>query len=225
MQYFLNGGRDERGVLKSDDSLALYGRLNVKRVLFIVYALVEEAWQQRWQDSGPMVEIPQMELKALTLYDTDPAAIAAALDWADFVYFPGGSQESLLKRIHALSTYELLNQKLASNTLKLLGGGSAGAMVMGGWCIIGHRTVNAVVAGLGYLPDYVIDSHFSERDRLPRLEAVLKDLPGISGLGLDEDTAALLSREGALQAVYGSGTVTVCGNTNKTYDQNHRFTS
>lgn len=226
MQYLLNGGRNERGVLNYEPVLELYKQLDIKRVLFIVYALVEEDWQSYWKNSGPLFELPGMEMHALTLFDTDPKEIESELQWADYIYFPGGSQAVLLNRMHELGTHDILKKIIASGSLKLLGGGSAGAMVMSTQCIIGHRTVKSVQPGLDYLPGYIIDSHFSERNRLPRLMTTLEQWPQLQGIGLDEDTAALFDEHGTLQNVYGAGTVTICTTNNKTtYDQNYQATN
>ena len=223
MRYMLNGGRNERGVLVSPTSLALYKELEIKRVLFIVYALAEDFWQNSWKRAGSLIQIPGMELRSLTVYDSDAADIIAALQWADFIYLPGGSQEVLLKRMHQLGTDQALTSVLSGDSLKILGGGSAGAMVMGSWCIIGRNEVKAVVPGLNCLAGYVVDSHFSERERLPRLQAVLQNLTDMTGIGIDEDTVLIMNNEGKPEAVYGPGTVTVCDNKITIYDNNSTF--
>ncbi len=224
MRYMLNGGRNERGVLVSPAALALYKELGIQRVLFIVYALAEDFWQYSWKQAGSLIHIPGMELRSLTVHDTDAAAIAAALAWADFIYLPGGSQEVLLKRMQQLGTDQALSSLLTDGNLKMLGGGSAGAMVMGSWCIIGRDSVKDVVPGLNFLRGFVVDSHFSERSRLPRLQAVLQKLPDVTGIGIDEDTFIIINDTGELEAVYGAGTVTVCDNTITIYDQNSTIT-
>jgi len=223
MHYMLNGGRDERSVLKSAESIELYKQLEIKKVLFIVYALVEEFWQFSWKKSHSLIRITDMELRSLTIYDTDEAAITEALAWADFIYFPGGSQKSLLRRMQEFGTSEHLATALSTGSVKLLGGGSAGAMVMGSWCIVGRRSVKDVMPGLGYFSGYVIDSHFSERNRLPRLQAVLEDLTDARGMGIDEDTAIVFNNKFKIENVCGPGTVTVIDKEIIIYDKNSAF--
>lgn len=224
MQYFLNGGRNERGVLSSKESLALYKQLGIKRVLFIVYALVEEYWQDSWSKSQSLITIDGMELRSLTIYNFD-TTIEDAIRWADFVYIPGGSQGTLLRRMHELGTAEILTQIIQEDSLKLLGGGSAGAMAMGAWCIVGHKNVKNVIEGLDYLPGYIIDSHFSERNRLPRLQSVLLDFGDsrVIGMGLDEDTAVLLDDNLKITAIYGPGNVTIIDKKVSVYDKDIPF--
>jgi cyanophycinase len=59
--------------------------------------------------------------------------------------------------------------------------------------------------GLGLLPGLMIDQHFAQRDRLPRLRAALTRRPGIDGIGIDEDTALVI--RGGQARVIGSGEV------------------
>jgi cyanophycinase len=65
-----------------------------------------------------------------------------------------------------------------------------------------------VVAGFGLLQDLIIDQHFSQRGRIGRLLSVFAGTPGLIGIGLDEDTAVLIDREGTLE-VLGSNMVTI----------------
>ena len=65
--------------------------------------------------------------------------------------------------------------------------------------------------GLGFLPDALVDQHFSERARLGRLAAALTDpaQPFRIGLGIDEDTALIVHPGQARARVAGSGYVTL----------------
>ena len=62
--------------------------------------------------------------------------------------------------------------------------------------------------GFGLLQDIIIDQHFSQRGRMGRLLSVFAGTPGLIGIGLDEDTAVLIDREGTLE-VLGSNMVTI----------------
>jgi len=63
-------------------------------------------------------------------------------------------------------------------------------------------------AGFGLIDDVIIDQHFHERERLGRLLTLVALNPGQLGLGVDEDTAAIIAPDGALE-VLGRGTVTI----------------
>lgn len=65
-----------------------------------------------------------------------------------------------------------------------------------------------VVAGLGLLPDVIIDQHFSQRGRMGRLLSVFAGNPGLVGIGLDENTAILVQSDGILET-FGEGMITL----------------
>ena len=48
-----------------------------------------------------------------------------------------------------------------------------------------------MTAGFDLVPGVVIDQHFRQRDRIGRLLALVAGSPGLLGIGVDEDTAAL----------------------------------
>ena len=225
MHYFLNGGRDERSVVKSPAARALYESLHVQRILFIPLAIVENYWQELWHNKQDLFSMSGFEVQALTTLDTASPTIQQKIAWADMIYFPGGVPVTLLKRLRQSGADDAIKLAIESDSLKLLAGGSAGAMVMGTDCINGHTEVKTVVPGLAFLPGFIIDSHFSNRHREPRLLQLLAERPQLTGIGIDEDTAIVLGPDFALQAVYGPGTVKVYHHTNtEIYDSNSRFT-
>jgi cyanophycinase len=63
-------------------------------------------------------------------------------------------------------------------------------------------------AGLGLLPGVLIDQHFEQRNRIGRLLALVALSPALLGIGLDEDTAGLVSPGGVLEVI-GKGSVTI----------------
>jgi cyanophycinase len=78
--------------------------------------------------------------------------------------------------------------------------------------------VTASAAGLGLLPDVIVDQHFSQRNRYGRLLMLVAQSPGLLGIGVDEDTAAVVTTvPGAvvgsdptrLLSVVGRGVVTI----------------
>ena len=96
-----------------------------------------------------------------------------------------------------------------------VGGTSAGAAILSDHMIAfgdegstpsGHMVTLA--PGLGLTHRYIIDQHFRQRDRLGRLVAALSYNPANVGIGLDEDTAAIIDPRGRIE-VSGSGGLTV----------------
>lgn len=74
-----------------------------------------------------------------------------------------------------------------------------------------HRMANVSV-GLGLLVNVVVDQHFEQRTRLGRLLAVVAQSPTLIGLGLDEDTAAVIDANDVLEVI-GRGSVTIVDGT------------
>jgi cyanophycinase len=62
--------------------------------------------------------------------------------------------------------------------------------------------------GLGILPHVIVDQHFHNRNRMGRLISAIASHPDRLGMGIDEDTCALVEGNGVLQ-VMGIGTVTI----------------
>ncbi len=103
----------------------------------------------------------------------------------------------------------------------IVAGTSAGASILSALMMAGGTGIGGdsngaaarkgmvdVVAGFGLLQDIIIDQHFSQRGRMGRLLSVFAGTPGLVGIGLDEDTAVLIDREGTLE-VLGSNMVTI----------------
>src|SRR5437899_5679596 len=70
-----------------------------------------------------------------------------------------------------------------------------------------HRMAQVAV-GLGLLVNVVVDQHFEQRTRLGRLLAIVAQSPSLIGLGLDEDTAAIVYADDTLEVI-GRGSVTI----------------
>ena len=55
-----------------------------------------------------------------------------------------------------------------------------------------RRRLVQMAQGLGFAPDLVVDQHFRRRDRMGRLLTALSYNPEPLGVGVDEDTAAMI---------------------------------
>ena len=83
----------------------------------------------------------------------------------------------------------------------VVAGTSAGASIMSLFMIsMGEEGVtprqraSQLTAGLGLLPDVIVDQHFDQRARYGRLLSIVATSPNLLGLGIDEDTAAEVTR-------------------------------
>jgi cyanophycinase len=99
-----------------------------------------------------------------------------------------------------------------------VGGTSAGASIQSSHMVAfgaGGATpkqrMTQVAAGLGLFGNCVIDQHFEQRNRYGRLLMIVAQNPQLLGLGVDEDTAAVVHRhDGATTLrVVGRGAVTI----------------
>lgn len=142
----------------------------------------------------------------------DPGRVAA-LNGATAIFISGGNQ---------LRLSTLLGGTLMANTLRecnasgvMVGGTSAGASILcqhmiafgrqGEWP--SQRMVQ-LAPGLGLTNRVIIDQHFQRRGRTGRLMVAVAYNPYLIGLGIDEDTAAVIYPDNTFEVV-GRGSVIV----------------
>jgi len=127
------------------------------------------------------------------------------------IFMTGGNQVRIAAILGGSAVGRALRDAHRSGVV--VAGTSAGASVMTGVMVAGGeygRTPRANLArmapGLGLIESAIIDQHFRERDRVARLVTMVSYNPGLLGLGIDEDTAALINADGCIE-VLGAGTV------------------
>jgi cyanophycinase len=135
----------------------------------------------------------------------DPAFVRPLRE-ATAVWLEGGDQARLANAYHGTAVERELRRLLARGGV--IGGTSAGAAVMSTVMITGGNPQARVGTGFGLLPDVVIDQHFQNRKRQQRLLGVLAQYRDCLGVGIDEQTALVVS--GHTFTVVGNGTVQVC---------------
>jgi cyanophycinase len=136
----------------------------------------------------------------------DDPAFVKPLTEATGVWLSGGDQSLLATAYHGTRVEAELRRLLARGGV--IGGTSAGAAVMSSVMIQGGTAVADVGQGFGLLSGVVIDTHFAQRQRLTRLLGVVAKYPTCVGLGIDEDTAIVVT--GHNLSVLGSANVRVC---------------
>ena len=141
----------------------------------------------------------------------DDAHTLSLLEQASGIFITGGDQ-SRFRTIVGSAANTLLSRRLQEDNV-IIAGTSAGATALGRTMILGGEGPDVCASsvrtgpGLGLLPDVVIDMHFSERGRLPRLLSAIALDPAHLGVGIDEDTAILVGEDSF--EVLGAGVVTV----------------
>jgi cyanophycinase len=152
-------------------------------------------------------------LRPETRAEADDPDLVAQLAGVDAVFMTGGNQLKLTAVVGGTRFGDAVRSAYERGAL--VGGTSAGASAVSEHMIAfgdEHDTprqgVAASAAGLGLLPDVIVDQHFSQRNRYGRLLSLVARSPRLLGLGVDEDTAAVV-RGGHLLEVVGSGCVFV----------------
>ncbi|MDF3040781.1 MAG: cphB [Thermomicrobiales bacterium] len=151
--------------------------------------------------------------------DANAEEALALLREATGIYITGGDQARLVRLLVGTLVMECIRLRNADGVI--VAGTSAGASILSALMMAGGTGIGGdsngaaarkgmvdVVAGFGLLQDIIIDQHFSQRGRMGRLLSVFAGTPGLVGIGLDEDTAVLIDREGTLE-VLGSNMVTI----------------
>jgi cyanophycinase len=136
-----------------------------------------------------------------------------AVEAATGFFMTGGSQLRISSALGGTALAAALRRRQAEGMV--VAGTSAGAAVLSRHMIsmgesggTPRRRLVQMAQGLGFTPELVVDQHFRRRDRLGRLLTALSYNPEPLGVGVDEDTAAMIDADGVL-TVLGSGAVTV----------------
>lgn len=134
-----------------------------------------------------------------------------ALKSAKGVWFGGGRQWHFLDAYEDTPAMELFRDVLKRGGV--IGGSSAGATIQGDYLVRGSPYgPNVMIAdgyetGMCFLPGVAIDQHFSQRNRGPDMEALMRVYPQYLGIGLDEATAIIV--QGSTAEVMGPAEVRI----------------
>ena len=147
------------------------------------------------------------------------------LEYATGLFITGGSQLKLSSTLGGTEIADTIRRRHAAGMV--VAGTSAGAALLSEHMIaLGEggatprRRLVHLAKGLGLAPDLIIDQYFRRRDRLGRLLTALSYNPAPLGLGIDEDTAAIISGAGEI-SVLGAGAVTVVDASQMRFTDSH----
>lgn len=147
----------------------------------------------------------ELGLKAIVFAPVAPltaekkSAFLSQLNDATGVFFTGGDQVKTMEVLKDESLVHALKERYEKGIV--FGGTSAGAAIMSKQMITGEGDFTVIdgkkvetSAGLGLLPDDVIvDQHFIKRQRQNRLFGLILLSGQKFGIGIDEDTALLVT--------------------------------
>lgn len=124
---------------------------------------------------------------------------------ASIVFITGGDQSRFMRLVHDTPIEDAIIEAFHNGAV--IAGTSAGAAVMSKVMISGEENFspeyqatydklwkeNAIYNhGIGLLNNVIVDQHFVVRSRHNRLLSAICDYPGMYGLGIDEETAAIV---------------------------------
>ncbi len=169
---------------------------------------------RRYRDIFTSVGVAEITILDITRRDEgEREDYLDALGRSTGIFLTGGNQMRLSTILGGTSVAKAIRQANARGVH--VAGTSAGAAFIsehmicfgkeGGTPTAGGATLGP---GLGLTNRFIVDQHFTQRDRLGRLLSALAYNPFAVGLGLDEDTAAFIGANHKFEVV-GSGAVTV----------------
>jgi cyanophycinase len=144
--------------------------------------------------------------------DAQSEAGIKAVEEATGIFFTGGDQLHITALLGGSRLHQALFQRFQKGVV--VAGTSAGASMMGNSMIIsGDRDESPrfgsveIGPGMDFLIGTIIDTHFSQRGRMGRLLTGVAHFPQDLGLGIDENTALVITDHHF--EVIGEGAVTV----------------
>ncbi len=170
-----------------------------------------EAYQRVFQTLG--VVRPPVVVGFRSRAEADDPAHGNAIRQATGIFIAGGTQ----MRLSALFGGTGFEAELLAAYRRgvIVGGTSAGAAILSrvmlaygrGGATPRERSAQ-FSAGLGFTDSIIFDQHFRQRDRLGRLIYAVTMHPGYLGVGVDENTAAIVEDETRL-SVCGKNALTI----------------
>jgi len=152
-------------------------------------------------------------LRPITREEANDPALAAQLKDTTGIFMTGGNQLRLSSVIGGTALGKMIIDRHRHGAI--VAGTSAGASAISSHMVAfgtsgtsPKQRMTQMSAGLGLLPGVIIDQHFEQRNRIGRLLALIAQSPALIGMGVDEDTAALVSPSGVME-VLGKGSVTI----------------
>ena len=143
----------------------------------------------------------------------NPTASKRILKEADLIWMPGGLQGVFMNGLRGTGIEDVIRRRHRDGAV--VAGTSAGAAVMSKIMIGGRSDLDSLKAGtapylmdgLGLWPEVIVDQHFLQKGRFNRLVLATIDYPELIGVGIDEETAAIV--RGTEFEVIGSNNITV----------------
>ncbi len=180
-----------------------------------------DVYSQAFRQLG--VKNPRV-LRAISRQDIFDIDADEILDGVTGVIMTGGDQMRLTSLMGGTEFSQKLREKVRETDI-VIAGTSAGAASMSSSMIVRgqstphpHKDSVRLSPGLGFIKNIIIDQHFTERGRISRLITAVAYNPYNLGIGIDENTAIILNKDGILE-VHGEGTVTIVDGSEISYNE------
>ncbi|MBL4773489.1 MAG: cyanophycinase [Alcanivoracaceae bacterium] len=221
----IGGAEDKENDMKILDRFCQLSGGKDAKILIIPTASELEDTGPRYVEIFEKLGATAMYIKVDEREDCFKERIQGKLKRATGIFITGGNQLRLSTILGGTPVAKLIRSLNAHGVH--VAGTSAGAAIVSEHMIAGGRPGptpkedGATMApGLGLTNKIIIDQHFRQRDRIGRLMAALSYNPFVSGIGIDEDTAAFISPDGILEVV-GAGAITVIDPADLTHSSMH----
>lgn len=128
------------------------------------------------------------------------------LERAGLIYIADGPNTAhLVQALYASPALEAMAQAFAYGAIVV--GLGAGATALGAWYADPDH-LEQIAPGWGWLPDAIVEPHFSASEPVIRLRALVKAHPTCLGLGIPDQVALALGPDGRVETL-GEGQITV----------------
>lgn len=138
--------------------------------------------------------------------DANSDSTLELINQATGIFLTGGNQMRLSAMTGGTRFEELVRQRNEQGIV--VAGTSAGASILSAHMVAMGASGSTpklrmaqMVAGFGLINNIIIDQHFRQRDRIGRLLALVAANPRLLGVGLDEDTAAMIDDQGVMEVI------------------------
>jgi cyanophycinase len=157
-------------------------------------------------DSAEVVYIGSRE-------DANSEDVARHVHDATGIFMTGGNQMRLSAMIGGTRFEQEVRS--ANESGVIVAGTSAGASILSAHMVALGASggtpklrMAQMVAGFGLISNVIIDQHFRQRDRIGRLLSLVASNPGLLGVGIDEDTAAIIDDQDVIEVI-GRHSITI----------------
>jgi cyanophycinase len=222
----IGGGEDKEGecaILKQFVRLAGQAKARIV-VMTVATDAPEESWAEYRKVFKKLCVEDVRVVDVSHRKDVHDEKSLKIIEEATGIFFTGGDQIHITSLLGGTEMQGLIRRKYSEGAV--LGGTSAGAAMMSNSMIIrGDSNCNPrfggmeIGPGMNFLPDAMIDTHFSQRGRIGRLLTAIAHYPQDIGFGIDENTALVFSDQQL--EVLGENSVTVIDAGGITYTNLH----